>query len=1440
MNSDRKLQRHLSPLGAWAFAIGTSVGWGSLVVTSSTYLKQAGPMGSTLGLIIGALIMLLIGWNYAYLMKCYPEAGGAFVYSREAFGHDQGFLTAWFMAMTYFAILWANMTSLPLFARIFLGNIFRFGRLYTLFGYDVYLGEVLLSIAALVLIALLCMKWEKVMDKLMIVLALMFCAGIGVCFVGAVFGGGSGMLSPAYVPDSAALSQIIKIAVISPWAFIGFESISHGTEEFGFEHSKIRRVMLISVLSTLALYILVTLLSVTAYPARYASWLEYIRDLDSLDGLEALPAFYAASRYLGGFGVTALMLSLLALVITSLIGNMTALSRLFYSMARDSILPKRFAILNRDGVPSGSLMLVMLISILIPFVGRTAIGWIVDVTTIGATLIYGFVSASACRVAKNVGDKREMWLGRVGMGLMVAFGAYILLPNLLSKSTLATETYFLFVAWSVLGFLFFRYILQHDSQKRFGNSITVWVVLLALVLFVALIWMRQSMITSNEKMLTNIQAYYDRLEKAGTGRFEDAHYIEEQVNQLQVEDARTILMAIGMFAFALVIMFTNHSYMTKRSRESEQLAVTDPMTGVKNKHAYLLKERQLNEFLADGRAEPFAIVVCDVNGLKMINDTQGHKAGDEYIRAACAMVCEIFAHSPVYRVGGDEFVAVLSGRDYTIRRELMTALHDTSVEHIASGGAVVSGGLAELQDGDSSAHDVFQRADEGMYEEKKLLKSLGAVTREDAEERASELPPELQRNSEIVKVRRHILIAEDEFINQQILGKSLEDGYEVLYASDGAEAMIAIREHKDELALVMLDLQMPRMTGLAVLKSLQEDPELDKIPVIVLTADQEAEVECLKLGAMDFIPKPYPKWEIIQTRVNKCIELSENRDIIQSTERDSLTKLFNIDYFLRYVKLFDQHYADRSMDAVVVDINHFHMINERYGKHYGDSVLRRIGDRIRSLARQIGGVSGRRGGDTFLIYCPHRTDYDQLLEKISAGLSEDDISSNRVRLRMGVYSEVDKTLDIERRFDRAKLASDTVKSSYVKSVGIYDTEMHNQAIFREKLLEDFHASLEQNRFTVFYQPKFDIRPDTPVLSSAEALARWNHPELGMISPGVFIPVLEENGLIMELDRFVWRETAAQIRAWKERFGYAVPVSVNVSRIDMLTPNLKDVFQEILDAYGLDTKDLVLEITESAYTGDSEQVISTARELRGMGMGFRIEMDDFGTGYSSLGMLSHLPIDALKLDMSFVRSAFGETRDVRMIELIIDIADYLNVPVVAEGVETEEQLMILKAMGCDLVQGYYFSRPVPPEEFNRFLVERGRAAAVITPEIKQTCMSISAALTGDFESIFYVDLVTSFYLEFGFDPDGALQIRPGGTDFFSAPRDALIEGAAPQDREKLADALRRDSLQSWLTQDESPFLAYSRQIGGAQKPCLLQTIRTRASDDHHIVIGIRPQ
>ena len=556
----------------------------------------------------------------------------------------------------------------------------------------------------------------------------------------------------------------------------------------------------------------------------------------------------------------------------------------------------------------------------------------------------------------------------------------------------------------------------------------------------------------------------------------------------------------------------------------------------------------------------------------------------------------------------------------------------------------------------------------------------------------------------MIDVRKTVLIAEDVEINRMLLGTILEEEYDVLFASDGAEALTVLREEKDRISLLLLDLMMPAVDGMEVLRIMMSDPALRNIPVIVLTGDQEAEVECLHLGAMDFIPKPYPGAEIIKARVSKCIELSETRDLIQSTERDTLTKLFNIDYFVRYVERFDRYFAEMPMDAIVININHFQTINERFGKQYGDDVLRRLADKIRATARETGGVCCRQGADVFLLYCPHREEYDSLLESLSIGIGGESSGADHIRLRMGVYANADRQLDPERRFDRANKAADSVRGSRVQSVGFYDAAIHEAQIHRERLLEDFHSCLENNCFRVYLQPKFNIRREEPYLASAEALVRWVHPELGMISPAEFIPLLEESGLVLELDRFVWKHAAAYIRSWKDRFGVSVPVSVNVSRVDMLATNLKEIFRQILDEYRLEPSDLMLEITESAYTGSSDPVIETALALREMG--FMIEMDDFGTGYSSLGMLNRLPIDALKLDMSFVRTAFaGEKRDTRIIQLILDIAKILGVPVIAEGVETEEQLLALKDLGCDLAQGYFFSRPVPGDEFDSFITAK---------------------------------------------------------------------------------------------------------------------------------------
>ena len=227
--------------------------------------------------------------------------------------------------------------------------------------------------------------------------------------------------------------------------------------------------------------------------------------------------------------------------------------------------------------------------------------------------------------------------------------------------------------------------------------------------------------------------------------------------------------------------------------------------------------------------------------------------------------------------------------------------------------------------------------------------------------------------------------------------------------------------------------------------------------------------------------------------------------------------------------------------------------------------------------------------------------------------------------------------------------------------------------------------------------------------------RWQHPELGLISPGVFIPLFEENGLIQKLDHYIWREAARQIRIWKDTVGFTVPVSVNVSRVDMYDASIVYTLLDILEESRLEAEALHLEVTESAYAEDAEQIIETVKRLRSMG--FLVEMDDFGTGYSSLNMLSTLPIDVLKLDMKFINSAFGQEKDIHMLEIILEIARHLSAPVVAEGVETEEQMKALREIGCDMVQGYLFSPPVPPEKFEPFLQEAKKGS--VSQEEAQT-------------------------------------------------------------------------------------------------------------------------
>ncbi len=541
-----------------------------------------------------------------------------------------------------------------------------------------------------------------------------------------------------------------------------------------------------------------------------------------------------------------------------------------------------------------------------------------------------------------------------------------------------------------------------------------------------------------------------------------------------------------------------------------------------------------------------------------------------------------------------------------------------------------------------------------------------------------------------------VLVVDGAAAGRAFLDAALRESYQVIVADTADAAREIIYANQGALSLIVLDMALPDGQSAAILRQVNEDPVLMHIPVITMSTEPEDEIATLEGGAMDFIRKPCAVPGVLLARVRRCIELSENRHIIRTTERDQLTGLYNRDFFFSYVEQYDTYHRELPMDAIMVNISHFHMINERHGKAYGDNVLKRVGGKLRDCLADRGAIVCRRHSDTFLVYCPHIDDYQAVLDAVASGMDK------KVRLRMGVYPNVDKALEVDRRFDRAKLASDTIRGSFTQTVALYDDKLRKSEIYTEQLLDDFPRAIEQKEFVVYYQPKFAIQATMPVLNSAEALVRWVHPQLGLISPGDFIPLFESNGLIRRLDSYVWREVAAQMRDWKDRLGVCVPVSVNVSRVDMFDYDLVDHMKALIAEFGLSPDEFLLEITESAYTQDAARIINTVKELRHEG--FHIEIDDFGSGYSSLNMISSLPMDALKLDMEFMHNAFKERRNTKMLDAVIDIACSLEVPTIAEGVETAEQMFALKEMGCDVVQGYYFSRPLPAKEYERYLLE----------------------------------------------------------------------------------------------------------------------------------------
>jgi EAL domain-containing protein (putative c-di-GMP-specific phosphodiesterase class I)/DNA-binding response OmpR family regulator len=551
---------------------------------------------------------------------------------------------------------------------------------------------------------------------------------------------------------------------------------------------------------------------------------------------------------------------------------------------------------------------------------------------------------------------------------------------------------------------------------------------------------------------------------------------------------------------------------------------------------------------------------------------------------------------------------------------------------------------------------------------------------------------------ETPQTRRAILVVEDNDMNRELLCAILEDSFDVLEAENGLVGLEQLERNYEHLSLVLLDVYMPVCDGFEFLRRKQAEERFDSVPVIVTTASNalEDEIECLRLGANDFVIKPY-NVDIILNRINNIIHLRESASIVNQLTWDNLTGLYSREFFFRHVNGITSTSSEETFDIVCCKIMNFSMLNDRYGKSNCDGMVRELASRISGVLPDFM-AGGRLGNEVFGFLIKHQEDpnWTQCLSETAKGLM-----ATNLHLNFGIMESISRGLLASRACDRALLAMEEIRDTFGVSIAWYNDELREKQVHEHVILETMEQALEEHQFTVYYQPKHDTQ--TEEVGGAEALVRWIHPDLGFVRPDHFIPVFERNGFITKLDLYVFEETCRQITRNREQGLPMVPISVNVSRLDFDLPNLVDLISELADRYDIPHSMLHVELTETAYSENPGRVIDALQELQDRG--FLIELDDFGSGYSSLASLNDLALNVMKLDMGIIRQA-ARMNDYRIVAAAIKMAQFLGLTTVAEGVETAKETERLKELGCNLIQGYYFSKPLNREEFEKYLARQG--------------------------------------------------------------------------------------------------------------------------------------
>ena len=506
--------------------------------------------------------------------------------------------------------------------------------------------------------------------------------------------------------------------------------------------------------------------------------------------------------------------------------------------------------------------------------------------------------------------------------------------------------------------------------------------------------------------------------------------------------------------------------------------------------------------------------------------------------------------------------------------------------------------------------------------------------------------------------KRKVLVVDDEVINRELLEAILALNYEVYCAANGSEAMKLLRTEKEPFSLILLDLLMPCMGGFQVLEECKSDEILKKIPIIVMTSEKSAEVRSIRMGADDFIPKPYRMPEVILARCERIIELSEEKTLINSIETDETTGLCDKAFYYAYIERTLSSARFRT-DALTIRVENYRRLKKMLGQARLNLALKKIAGLISRELIGKKGIASYSGDGVFSAYCKHRDDYEAVFEQIQDELSAF-APSKGVRLRAGINENVDKASPMESWFAGADSACDSVCPP--NRTALYTAELRERDMRREHLARDF-KELSDDQIAVRFQPRYRIKNGSPVPAGAYAVPCWRHPLLGLLSAEEFLPIALEEGQLFRIDRIVLREAAAAAKRLR------LPVAVSVS--------CADGFEDAAREFSVKSSQIIPAINE---------LTECAEKLKNAG--FSVEFDGFGARGVPLEKLARAHAAAIKLDDGLSGEGLA---------VALGAARLMGAETIVGGVETGEQLEALIKLGCDYVQGNYLCPLLTAEE-----------------------------------------------------------------------------------------------------------------------------------------------